>query len=207
MPYKYIVLHTEYRGKQLHLLMERHLQIATILAMCSNFEQIILAIKTITKMYRQGAVGALLDIYEQAIADFKKVIENIPDNALTITIDSQTTDENCKSIQTILSHVVHSGYGYATNIHNLKGYNIIRPDKTFHLTINKYLEDLINVFTYTENIFKEIKENELEQLDNSLKIKTPWGQLYDIEQMTEHAIVHILRHKRQIDKIKRNELN
>ena len=207
MPYKYIVLHTEYRGKQLRLLMERHLQIATILAMCSNFEQIILAIKTITKMYRQGAVGALLDIYEQAIADFKKVIENIPDNALTITIDSQTTDENCKSIQTILSHVVHSGYGYATNIHNLKGYNIIRPDKTFHLTINKYLEDLINVFTYTENIFKEIKENELEQLDNSLKIKTPWGQLYDIEQMTEHAIVHILRHKRQIDKIKRNELN
>lgn len=158
-------------------------------------------------MYRQGAVGALLDIYEQAIADFKKVIENIPDNALTITIDSQTTDENCKSIQTILSHVVHSGYGYATNIHNLKGYNIIRPDKTFHLTINKYLEDLINVFTYTENIFKEIKENELEQLDNSLKIKTLWGQLYDIEQMTEHAIVHILRHKRQIDKIKRNELN
>ena len=157
-------------------------------------------------MYRQGAVGALLDIYEQAISDFKKVIEDIPDNALTIIINPQTTDENCKSIQTILSHVVNSGYGYAANIHNLKGNNIRRPDKTSHLTIKEYLEDLTGVFTYTENIFKEIKDNDLEQFDNSLKIKTGWGQWYDIEQMTEHAIIHILRHKRQIDNIKRHKL-
>ena len=68
------------------------------------------------------------------------------------------------------------------------------------------MEDLNNVFTYTENIFKEIKDNELEQFDNSLKIKTAWGQWYDTEQMTEHAIVHIFRHKRQIDKIKRDKL-
>ncbi len=156
--------------------------------------------------YRQGAIGALLDIYEQAISDLKKAIEDIPDNALPIIIDPPTADENCKSIQAILSHVVSSGYGYATNIHNIKGNNIKRPDKTFHLTIKEYLEDLTNVFTYTETVFKAIKDNELEQLDNSLKIKTAWGQLYDIEQMTEHAIVHILRHKRQIDKIKRNGL-
>jgi DinB family len=158
------------------------------------------------KIYRQGAVGALLDIYEQAISEFKKVIEAIPDSALTITIDPQTTDENCTSIQTILTHVVNSGYGYATNIHNLKGHNMRRPDKIFHLTIKEYGEDLTNVFTYTETIFKEIKDNELEQFDNSLKIKTTWGQWYDIEQMTEHAIVHILRHKRQLDNIKRNTL-
>ncbi|HEX7457132.1 MAG TPA: DinB family protein [Ginsengibacter sp.] len=158
------------------------------------------------KMYRQGAVGALLDIYEQAISDLKKAIEEFPDNALTIITDSQTTDENCKSIQVILSHVVSSGYGYATSIHNLKENNIPRPGKTFHVTIKEYIQDLTNVFAYTENIFKEIKDNELEQFDNSLKIKTGWGQWYDIEQMTEHAIVHILRHKRQIDKIKGNVL-
>jgi len=49
--------------------------------------------------YRQGAIGALLDIYEQAISDLKKVIEDIPDEALTIIIDPPTADENCKSIQ------------------------------------------------------------------------------------------------------------
>src|SRR6185436_17464553 len=129
-----------------------------------------------TRNSRQGAVGALLDIYEQVISDLKKVIEDLPDNALTIIVDPQTTDENCKSIQTILSHVVNSGYGYATSIHNLKGFNITRPDKTFHVTIKEYSEDLSNMFTYTENIFKEIKDNELERFDNSLKIKTSWGQ-------------------------------
>jgi uncharacterized damage-inducible protein DinB len=158
------------------------------------------------KTYRQGAVGALLDIYERAISDLKKVIEDITDDALTIITDSQTTDENCKSVQAILSHVVHSGYGYATSIHNLKGNNIIRPAKTFHVTVKEYIEDLTNVFAYTENIFKEINDNELEQFDNSLKIKTGWGQWYDIEQMMEHAIVHILRHKRQIERVKGNVL-
>jgi len=155
-----------------------------------------------TRNSRQGAIGALLDIYEQAISDIKEVIQNIPDTALTIITDPHTADENCRSIQAILSHVVHSGYGYATSIHNLKGQDMKRPEKSFHLTTREYSEDLNNVFIYTENVFKEIKEGELEQLNNSLKIKTGWGQVYDIEQLMEHAIVHILRHKRQIEKIK-----
>ncbi|MEO6733499.1 MAG: DinB family protein [Ferruginibacter sp.] len=157
-------------------------------------------------MYRQGAAGALLDIYEQAIIDLKKVIEFIPDHNLLVIVDGETNDENCRSLHAILSHVVHAGFGYATGIHNLKRYNTIRPGKTFHLTVKEYLQDLTSVFLYTENIFKEIKDEELEQFDNAFKIKTGWGQWYDIEQMMEHAIVHILRHKRQIDKIKQIKL-
>lgn len=157
-------------------------------------------------MNRQGAVGALLDIYEQAISDLKNVIKSIPDNALTKVVDKKTTNEDCKSIQTILTHVVSSGYSYAVSIQNLKEDNVKRPDKIYHLTIEEYLSDLTNVFIYTEKIFEKINDSELEQFDDSLKIKTGWGQLYDIEQITEHAIVHILRHKRQIEKIKDSNL-
>ncbi|GIQ57990.1 hypothetical protein Flavo103_11260 [Flavobacterium collinsii] len=158
-------------------------------------------------MNRPGAVGALLDIYEQTILDLIDVIKSIPDDALTIIIDETTTSEDCKSIQNILSHVVSSGYSYAISIHNLKGHNMQRPDKIFHVTIAEYLKDLTNVILFTESVFREIKDDELEQFDDSLKIKTGWGQLYDIEQITEHAIVHILRHKRQIEKIKSSQLN
>ncbi|TPG41546.1 DinB family protein [Flavobacterium pectinovorum] len=154
-------------------------------------------------MNRQGAVGALLDIYEQAILELKNVIKDISDNNLTKIIDEKTTDEDCKSIQKILSHVVSSGYSYATSIHNQKGHNSKRPEKVFHLSIEEYLNDLTNVLIFTESVFSEIKDEELEQPDNSLKIQTGWGQLYDIEQITEHAIVHILRHKRQIERIKK----
>lgn len=157
-------------------------------------------------MYRSGAVGALLDIYEQAISDLTGVIETIADQDITVIIDPQTPDENCRTIQSILSHVVHSGYGYAASIHNLKGYNFRRPDKTIRLTIREYSEDLSGVFAYTEKVFQDIGDNQLEEHDDSLKIKTRWGQSYDIEQMMEHAIVHILRHRRQIEKIKAGEL-
>ncbi|MFV8327351.1 DinB family protein [Flavobacterium sp. ZS1P14] len=157
-------------------------------------------------MNRQGAVGALLDVYEQAILDFKKVIEDIPDTILTRIVDPETTDKNCKSIQSILSHMVNSGYGYAIYIHNLKGHNMERPDKVFHISIKEYLEDFNKLIVYTENVFKDIEDSELEQLYESKKIVTSWKQLYDIEQLMEHAIVHILRHQRQIEKLKRNLL-
>jgi uncharacterized damage-inducible protein DinB len=153
-------------------------------------------------MTRNGAIGALLDEYERAIADLKAVIETIPDHALTIIADPHTNDDNCRSVQTVLSHVVHSGYGYATSIHNQKGHNKTRTDKTFHLTVAEYLEDLKNVFLFTEEVFKEFKDEDLEEMDNELKIKTGWGQLYDTEQLMEHAIVHILRHRRQLEKFK-----
>ncbi|SKA37019.1 hypothetical protein SAMN04488128_104209 [Chitinophaga eiseniae] len=156
----------------------------------------------INKPYRPGAVGALLDIYEQAISDFKAVIEDIPDGMLTVITDPVTADENCRSVQTILTHVVSSGFNYATSIDRLKGHTVETKSKVFHQTIEAYVHDLTNVFAYTEKVFSSIEDNELEQFDDSLKIKARWGQVYDIEQMTEHAIVHILRHKRQLEKIK-----
>ncbi len=113
----------------------------------------------------------------------------------------ETEDENCRSIQSILSHVVHAGYGYATSIRNLDGSNTPRPGKTIYTTTKACLEALDNLFAFTDDVFRKINDNELEQFDSLYKIKTAWGQLYDIEQMTEHAIVHILRHNRQIEKI------
>jgi uncharacterized damage-inducible protein DinB len=154
-----------------------------------------------TKFYRIGAIGSFLDEYERAISDLQHVIAKIPDQELTIIIDPVTTDENCKSFQAILSHVVHSAYGYATSIHNYKGPQIQRPIKTAHLTIKAYLEDLVNVFVYTETVFVYLKDLDLEQHDDALKIKAGWGQSYDIEQMMEHAIVHVLRHRRQIERL------
>ena len=154
------------------------------------------------KMYRQGAVGALLDLYEQAISEIKKVIEDIPDAVLASIIDSETNDENYKSIQTILSHIVSSGYSYAIYIHNLKGDQTERPQQVFHFTIKEYLEDFNKMMVFTENVFNDLNDDELEQLDETKKISTSWQQRYDIEQLMEHAIVHFLRDKRRIEKFK-----
>ena len=40
----------------------------------------------------------------------------------------------------------------------------------------------------------------MEEFEADKKILVRWGQLYDVEQLFEHAIVHILRHRRQIER-------
>ncbi|PKB18782.1 damage-inducible protein DinB [Flavobacterium sp. 5] len=155
-----------------------------------------------TKSYRQGAIGALLDEYERAIIDLQETIFDISDNELIAIIDNETTDSNCQSVQTVLAHVVNSVFAYALDIRQFLGEKVDYPDDLLRLTINDFNKDLNNCFTFTIETFKNIQDNQLEEFDNAKKIITPWGQVYDIEQITEHAIVHILRHRRQIEKFK-----
>lgn len=152
-------------------------------------------------MGSKGAVTAILGIYKQIIDNLKDSIHGISDEQLLVVIDSETTDENCRSLQTILTHVVSSGYSYATSIHNHKGNSLEKPVKKFHTSVDAYVTDLGAMFSFTEFVFEKIYDDELEENNQENKIKTGWQQHYDIEQLMEHAIVHILRHHRQINNL------
>ena len=152
---------------------------------------------------RTGAKGALLDEYERAVSELQQCILGISEEQLTTIVDPETRDEHCRSVQTILSHVVRSGYVYARYVQNRKGgASIIVPELVFHTKIDNYIRDLNAAFKFTETVFQPIEDHELEEPDDLKKMKVGWGQTYDIEQLTEHAIVHILRHRRQIEKFK-----
>lgn len=150
----------------------------------------------------QNAVSALLAEYQKAIIELQHVIHDISQEDLTFTVDNATTNPDCKSIQTILSHVVSSGYSYCVYIQNFKNKNTVRPEKVNQSSIADYINDLDNVLKFTQETFATIDDDALEEWDASKKIMTSWGQLYDIEQLMEHAIVHILRHRRQIETFK-----
>jgi uncharacterized damage-inducible protein DinB len=153
------------------------------------------------KQYRNnGAIGAILDEYERAIDDLKEVIKNISDDTLKTIIDDKTEDEDCRSIQTILTHVVRSGYGYAINIRKKQGEDLPYRLKIPLNSAKEYGEALDKMFDYNVRVFEDYPDIELEEFDNALKMLVPWGQYYDVEQMMEHAIVHILRHRRQIER-------
>ncbi|HQW21967.1 MAG TPA: DinB family protein, partial [Bacteroidia bacterium] len=70
-------------------------------------------------------------------------------------------------------------------------------------SVSEYSEHLILMYEYCENFFQLNSDITLEEHDNSKKIKVNWGQQYDVEQLMEHAIVHILRHRRQIENFTR----
>lgn len=153
------------------------------------------------KKYRNnGAIGALLDEYEKAIIELQSLLKEVSNAELSTIVNKDTKDKDCESIQSILNHVLQSGYLYAVEIRNHQGENLSYHNLESYNTINVYLSSLHDMFTYNEKLFQDYPHIQLVEKDNSKKIKVRWGQYYDVEQLMEHAIVHILRHRRQIEK-------
>ena len=146
-----------------------------------------------------GSIKALLDEYKKVINELITVIKPLDEKSLSMVVDDKTNDPDCKSIQTILSHIVCSGYGYTIYIENSIGFNKPRLEREAFNNVNQYIDQLKLMFGYCENFFKSNTNLTIEQTDNSKKITVNWGQQYDIEQLLEHAIVHILRHRRQVE--------
>lgn len=153
------------------------------------------------KQYRiNGAVGALLDEYEKALGELKELIEDVTDRELTQIVDRETQDPDCVSIQTILTHVVRSGYGYAIAVRKSLGEPLDYKERIKLGTTREYREALDQMFRYNEKLFEDYPNLVLEETEDQKKILVSWGQRYDVEQIFEHAIVHILRHRRQIER-------
>ena len=153
------------------------------------------------KIYRDnGAIGALLDEYERAVNELQNTIAGLTEKELTTIMDLKTKDPDCRSIQTILTHVIRAGYYYTTEIRIHQGERIdIHSDKVFD-NIEQYKIELNAMFRYSEQLFEDYPNIPLEEKEIKKKVLTRWGQHYNVEQLFEHAIVHILRHRRQIER-------
>jgi hypothetical protein len=148
--------------------------------------------------YRTGAIGALMDEYERVALELKNLLITITQEEFTKIRDPHTPDEHCRSIQSVMKHVVAAAYRYSDQIcdflkkpiinHNYHIYNVIHAIDAFEEVIQFTSETVTDHFEMTH---EEIL---------ATRTETRWG-LYDIEMMFEHAIVHILRHRRQIEKL------
>jgi uncharacterized damage-inducible protein DinB len=150
------------------------------------------------KIFRKGAIGALMDEYERAAREYQSVVQNINEEEFACIADSQTEDEACRSIQTITAHVIYAGYGYANYIREQfsMSFDLI-PRRMFSL--QEADGEIAKMLDYTIETLDgkwEMTDDEI----NHIVIHSRWGVTYDLEQMLEHAIVHILRHRRQIEK-------
>jgi uncharacterized damage-inducible protein DinB len=151
------------------------------------------------KSYRKGAIGALMDEYERAALELKTLVNKIPPDEFVRVIDNHTNDEDCRSVQTIMSHVVRAGYGYADYIRYLFSISSTRPAIQL-LDQNESMKQIELMLEYTIQTLDGKWEMPDEVIVRTT-IHSLWGVTYDLEQLLEHAIVHILRHRRQIEKL------
>ena len=153
------------------------------------------------KHYRSnGAIGALLDEYERAVEELKTLIRSISPTELTDIVDYETTDEDCRSIETILIHVIRAGHNYVITIRNHQGEELESITSASFQTTTGFCAGLDKMFNAAASLFHDYPEIKLEEYSSDKKMYVSWGQHYDVEQLVEHAIVHILRHRRQIER-------
>jgi len=150
------------------------------------------------KTFRKGAVGAMMDEYERAAFELREIVQNISGEEFTRIADAETEDEDCRSIQTIISHVVRAGYGYANYIREQfsRDAKPFEPRQIAHHEIGDEIDKMLDYTTQTLDGKWEMSDDEICEI----KINSRWGEAYNLEQMLEHAIVHVLRHRRQIEK-------
>lgn len=149
------------------------------------------------RTYRKGAIGALTDEYEKALNELKDLLIKIPDAEFQ-KVYNETTNVDFQSIRNIVLHLINSGYGYANYIRKRFGENYVVPKLDIQKT-EQGISHLEKMFEYTVETFEGKWHLSYSELMHTI-IKTSWTT-YDLESITEHAIVHILRHRLQIEKM------
>ncbi len=152
--------------------------------------------KTSNKIYRAGAIGALMDEYERAVLEIKNVVNDVGEDDFVKIFDEQTENEDCRSVQTIISHVVSSCFGYADSIREVFSM-AAQPFEPKQLSKREAAERLDAAMKYTA----ETLDGKWRMTDAEITATVMKGEYVEnLEQLLEHAIVHVLRHRRQIEK-------
>ena len=150
--------------------------------------------------YRKGAVGALMDEYERAALELKSLVESVGAENYTRIADAETKDADCRSIQTMMNHVVHAGYSYANSIRR----KISMPfeplgDERQQISQREIADEIDKFLAYTIETLHGRWEMSYAELDEFV-IERKANFSENLEQLLEHAVLHILRHRRQIEK-------
>lgn len=148
---------------------------------------------------RAGPLGALMDEYERATRELAGIVAPLSGADLDLVRDPETDDEDCRSIRTVMHHVVRAGYGYADRIRKAFGEEIRRPVIEHAASGAVVAEQLERMLAHTEATFDGRWTMTQDEIDR-VSMESGWDVVYTVEQMLEHAIVHVLRHRRQIER-------
>ena len=159
-----------------------------------------MSIKKKLEDYRKGGIGALMDEYERAAFELKSLVESVSEDEYTRIADAETKDADCLSIQTMMNHVVHAGYGYANAIRRKTDMaHTPLGDERSQISHAEIGGEIDKVLVYTEETLDGMWEMSYAEMDKFI-VERKGDFSENLEQLLEHAVLHILRHRRQVDK-------
>ena len=151
-----------------------------------------------------GAVGALLDEYARAAEELCRVVEAIDDDAFLR--ERSAPDPHSGSRRAACQHVADASIGYANYLVRMQGRPAPLPGTPERAAQNVPVRTprdlrpaLVRGLRATEDAAEALRALSEEEIDR-MSLRAPWGTEYTPESILEHAIVHLLRHRRQLER-------
>ncbi len=147
-----------------------------------------------------GTFGALMDEYARAAEDFCRTVEALPAGGLDWAQPSN--DPDTQSVRAMCAHACGAARGYANAIRRARGLACEERSALEPAAITAPAEvrhRLTDALRYTEGAVEGLYEVD-EPTYSAIKFQVRWGPTYDPEMLIEHAIVHLLRHRRQLER-------
>ena len=141
-----------------------------------------------------------MDEYARAAEEFCRIAESFGEEQF---VEERTSDDpDCVSVRTICVHACGSAWGYANYLRHAQGIEMESPAVPVSERIKDpadVREPLAEAIRFTEESIAPLRELDEETVD-AMEWRVRWGPLYNPESMLEHAIVHLLRHRRQLER-------
>ena len=147
-----------------------------------------------------GPFGALMDEYARAAEEFCRVVEGFSPAAFEE--ERPGNDPDTRSPRALCLHVCGAARRYADYIRRARGLPFVDRfllDPALLTTPGETRGHLAAGLRYTEGALAGLHEAP-EETVAALKFTVRWGPVYDPEMILEHAIVHLLRHRRQLER-------
>ena len=149
---------------------------------------------------RPGMFGALMDEYARAAEDFCRVVDWF--DASRFDGERSENSATTKSPRIMCAHVCGAAHRYAHYIRKARGVDFIEQYQVDPALISsprdvrRLLAEGIMFTEATVELLRNSSEDEI----RALVFPVRWGPQYDPEMLMEHAICHLLRHRRQLER-------
>ena len=143
-----------------------------------------------------AAFDACLDEYRRAAKEFCDVVERFAPAAFAA--ERPSDDPDTVSPLAICRHVVGAAHGYARYLRKAQGLalGIFEARVKAQGDVRPALDAEIRLTEESVAPMRRLPGDEVLKVE----FKVSWGPVYNPEILLEHAICHLLRHRRQIER-------
>ena len=147
-----------------------------------------------------GPFGALMDEYARAAEHFCQVAEGF--DLARFDAVRPSDNPNTVSPRAVCLHVIGAAHRYAHYIRKARGLDFVERYEAdpaqLHgpADVRRLLTEGILLTEKTVEPLRSATDQEIQALSFTVR----WGPRYDPEMILEHAVCHLLRHRRQLER-------